>query len=125
MLGSTLTVPVRPGILAERIVLARRRALLDQFPSALEQRRFRDNLVETGGVSAPQTSRVGVVREAEDRHVRKVVGDVVRIDPRDVRDHEIRWLDPVRRLKAMLGQERFELAADEEVDPAQEDRGHA
>ncbi len=90
-----------------------------------EERGFRDNLIEPCSVSAPQSLRVGVVREAEDRHVRIVVGNVVRIDPSDVGDHEIGWLDPIRRLEAMLRQERLELPPDEEVDPAQEDRCHA
>ena len=76
-------------------------------------------------MSATQTSGVCVVRITQNRHVREVLGDIARVDPRDVRDHEIRWLDPVRGLEAMLGQERFKLAADEEVDPAQKDRGHA
>ncbi|MCW2963731.1 MAG: hypothetical protein JWO17_983 [Actinomycetia bacterium] len=90
-----------------------------------EERGFRDDLVEPCGVSAPQSLRVRVVRVTEDRHVGVVVRDVVGIDPRDVGDHEIGWLDPVRRLEAMLRQERLELAPDEEVDPAQEDRRHA
>ena len=91
----------------------------------LEERRFRDDLVEPRGVTTPQSLCVGVVRVAEDRHVGVVVRDIVGVDPRDVGDHEIGWLDPVRRLEAMLRQERLELAPDEEVDPAQEDRRHA
>ena len=91
----------------------------------LEERRFRDDLVEAGGVSTSQTLGVGVVRVPENRHVGVVVRDVVCVDPRDVGDHEIGCLDPVSRLEAMLRQERLELAPDEEVDPAQEDRRHA
>ena len=91
----------------------------------LEERRFRDDLVEARGVSAPQSLRICVVRVPQDRHVGVGVRDVVRVDARDVRDHEIGRLDPVRRLEAMLRQERLELAPDEEVDPAQEDRRHA
>ena len=90
-----------------------------------EERGFRDHLVEPRRVRAPQSLRVGVVRVTEDRHVGVVVGDIVRVDPRDVGDHEVGSLDPVRRLEAMLRQERLELAPDEEVDPAQEDRCHA
>lgn len=90
----------------------------------LEERRFGDDLVEAGGVGAAQSLRVRVVRVPQDRHVRVVVRDVVRVDPRDVRDHEIGWLDPVCRLEAMLRQERLELAPDEEVDPTQQDRRH-
>ncbi len=55
----------------------------------------------------------------------KLLGDVVRVDPCNVRDHEIGRLDTVRRLEAMLGSERLELASDEEVDPTQQDRRHA
>jgi len=90
-----------------------------------EERRFRDDLIEARRVGAPQSLRVGVVRVAEDRHIGVVVGDVVRVDPRNVGDHEVGWLDPVRRLEAMLRQKRLELPPDEEVDPAQEDRCHA
>ena len=90
-----------------------------------EERGFRDDLVEPGGMSAPQSLRVGVVRVAEDRHVGVVVRDVICVDARNVGDHKVRWLDPVCRLEAMLRQERLKLAPDEEVDPAQEDRCHA
>ena len=90
-----------------------------------EQRRFRDDLIESRSMGTPQSLRVGVVRVAEDRHVGVVVGDVIRVDPRNVGDHEVGWLDPVRCLEAMLWQERLELAPNEEVDPAQEDRRHA
>jgi len=90
-----------------------------------EERGFRNDLVEPCGMSSPQSLRVGVVRVAEDRHVEVRVRDVVRVDPRDVGNHEVSWLDPIRRLEAMLRQERLELAPDEEVDPAQEDRRHA
>ena len=73
----------------------------------------------------PQSLRVGVIRVAENRHVGVAVRDVVRIDSRDVGNHEVGWLDPVCCLEAMLWQERLELAPNEEVDPAQEDRRHA
>ena len=90
-----------------------------------EERGFRDDLVEPCSMSPAQSLRVGVVRVPQDRHVGVGVRDVVRVDARDVRDHEIGWLDPVRRLEAVLRQQRLELAPDEEVDPAQEDRRHA
>jgi hypothetical protein len=92
---------------------------------ALEERRFRDDLVEAGGMSAPQPRRVGVVRETENRNVGIGVGDVARVDARDVRDHQIGRLDPIGGLEPMLRQERFELAPDEEVDPTEQDRRHA
>ena len=53
------------------------------------------------------------------------VRDVVRIDPRDVGDHEIGRLDAVGGLEAMLREERLELAPEEEVDPCEQDRSHA
>ena len=76
-------------------------------------------------MSAPQSGGVGVVREPENRDVRIGVCDVGRVDPRDVRDHEIGWLDAVRGLEAMLRKSRLELAPDEEVDPTKQDRRHA
>src|ERR1700704_6606607 len=97
---------------------------VDQLPGALEQRRFRDYLVESGCVSAAQTGGVGVVCEAEDRHVRERVRDVVRVDACDVSDHEIRRFDAVRGLETVLGQDGLELPPDEEVDPTQQDRRH-
>ena len=90
-----------------------------------EERRFRDDLIEARRVGAPQSLRVGVVRVAENRHVGIVLRDIVRVDARDVGDHEIGWFDSVRGLEAMLRQHRLELPPDEEVDPAQEDRCHA
>lgn len=91
----------------------------------LEQGGTSANLVESRGVRATQSGGVGVVGEAEQRDVRIRLGDVICVDPGDVGDHEVGRLDPVRRLEAMLRQERLELAPDEEVDPAEEDRRHA
>ena len=106
-------------------LLYRRKKSLDHFPPALEQRRLDDYLIESGGMRATQPGRVGVVREAEDRHVGVAVGDVAGVDPRDVRDHEVGRLHAVRGREPMLRKQRLELAPDEEVDPAQEDRRHA
>ena len=64
---------------------------------ALEQRRLHDHLVEAGGVRAAQPVGVRVVREAEQRHVRIRVGDVVGVDPRDVGDHEVGRVDSLGR----------------------------
>ena len=106
-------------------LLYRRKQSIDQFPPAVEQRRFGDDLIESGGMSATKTRGVRVVREPENRDLRVVVRDVVGIDARDVSDHEIGRLDPVGGLEAVLRQERFELAPDEEVDPTEQDRRHA
>jgi hypothetical protein len=105
-------------------LLYRCKKAIDQLPGALEQRRFCDHLVESGPVSPAQTGGVGVVREAEDRHVRERLRDVVRVDARDVGDHEIGRLDAVRGLETVLGQDGLELPPDEEVDPTQQDRRH-
>src|SRR3954453_8785667 len=48
-------------------LLYRREQLANQFPSALEQRRFRHHLVEARAVRAAQAGGVRVVRVAEDR----------------------------------------------------------
>ena len=53
------------------------------------------------------------------------VRDVVRVDPRDVCDHEIGRVDSVRGLEAMLREQCLELPAEEEVDPTRQDRRHA
>ena len=73
---------------------------------------------------AAQTGGVGVVRVAENRHVRIALCDIVRVDARDVSDHEIWWFDSVRGLETVLRQHGLELSPDEEVDPAQQDRCH-
>src|SRR5205807_1055067 len=46
---------------------------------------------------------VRVIRVAEDRDVRVVVRNIVRVDPRNVGDHEVGRIDPVRRREPMLG----------------------
>ena len=81
-------------------------------------------MIESGGVRAAQSLGVCVVGEAENRDLRIAVGDVGGVDPRDVRDHEIGRVDALGRLEAVLRQQGFELAADEEVDPTQQDRRH-
>ena len=81
-------------------------------------------MVEPGGVRTTQSVGIRVIREAENRDLRIVVCDVGSVDARDVRDHEIGRLDALRGLKTVLGQHGLELAADEEVDPTQQDRCH-
>ena len=106
-------------------LLYRRKQTIDQFTRALEERRFRDHLVEAGRMSAAQPSRVGVVRVADDRHVGVAVRNVAGVDPGDVRDHQIGRLDPVGGLEAMLRKERLELGPQEQFDPTQQNRRHA
>src|SRR5581483_3809977 len=69
--------------------------------------------------------RVRVIGEAEQRHVRVRVGDVVGVDARDVRDDDIGWVDPVARLEAVLRKQRLEFSSEEQLDPNEQDRGHA
>src|SRR5512146_1572866 len=92
----------------------------DHLAGALEEGGLDDHLVEPGRVRASEPLGVRVVRVAEDRDVRVVVHDVVRIDPRNVGDHEVRSIDAVRRREPVLGKHRLQLAADEEVDPTQQ-----
>ena len=101
----------------------RRPSITSLAPS--KQSRLREHAVEAGGVRATQSSGVRVIREPEQRHVGIGVGDLVRIDAGDVRDHQIGRLDPVGRLEAMLWKERLELPAEENLDPTQQDRRHA
>ena len=65
-----------------------------------------------------------MVREAEDRHLRIRLRDLVRVDSRDVRDHEVRRVDAFRRDETMADESCLELAAEEEIDPRQQDRRH-
>lgn len=98
--------------------------LVDQLWGALDQRRLRDHLIEPRFVGLPQPRGVQVVREAENRDFRKGVGDFLRIHPRDVRDHKIGRVDAVRRHEMMARERCFELSAEEEIDPSQQDRRH-
>ena len=75
-------------------------------------------------MSAAQSVGVRVIREAENRDLRIAVGDVGRVDARDVCDHEVGAVNALGRLEAVLGQQGLELAAYEEVDPTQQDRRH-
>ena len=91
---------------------------VDQFSSLPVERRFRDHLIEPGLVRAAQPRGVLVVREAEQRHVRILVGDVVRIDASNVRDHQIRRIRAVARHEVMARERSLELGPDEESTPA-------
>src|SRR5439155_7381817 len=71
--------------------------LLDHAADLVDEGRFGQHVVEAGGVRGAQPGGVGVVRVADDRHVRIGVGDLVRIDPGDVRDHHVREVGVVDR----------------------------
>jgi 8-oxo-dGTP pyrophosphatase MutT (NUDIX family) len=75
-------------------------------------------------VRSAQAFGVRVIRIAEDRRIRKGVRDLVRIDSRDVRDHQVRRVGGIHRDEVVPGQRRLELAAEEEIDPGQQDRRH-
>src|SRR6185437_6514195 len=50
--------------------------------------------------------------------------NLLRLDPRDVRDHQLRLRDRVRGDEVVPGQEHVQLASEEEVDPNEQDRRH-
>ena len=101
-----------------------RHQLVNERSCALDERRLRHDLIETGRVSPLQACGVGVVREAEDRDVRPLLDDLLGLDTRDVRDDELGLVDAVARDKAMGGQQPLELAAEVQVDPDEQDRRH-
>ena len=76
-------------------------------------------------MGAPQPVGVRMVREAEQRRVRIRIRDVVGVDPRDVDDHEVGRVDPLRGDETMVREQRLELPAQKEVDPDEQDPGHA
>src|SRR5438874_6801014 len=90
----------------------------------LAERRLREHLVEAGGMCGTKAGRVGVVREADDRDVRVRVGDLLRLDARDVREDELRILRVVYRDQTMAGQQGLELPPHEQFDPTEQDRRH-
>src|SRR5918995_4288949 len=62
----------------------------DQIADPLHERGLRHHLVEAGFVRGAEPTGVGVVRKAEDGNVGVCVCDLVWVDARDVRDHEVR-----------------------------------
>src|SRR5581483_359191 len=105
-------------------LLYRRQQLLDYLRTPLLERGLGEHLVEAGGVRAAQSGRVGVAREADDRDVGPRVGDLLRLDPRDVGEHELGLRDRVRRDQVVTREKRLELAPEEEIDPNKQDRCH-
>src|SRR5688572_18866642 len=105
--------------------LYRREQFVNHVRRALHERRFRKHLVEARLVRTTQSGGVRVAREADDRDVRIGIGDLVRLDAGDVRDHELGRLDRVRRDELMAREQHIELAAEEEIDPREQDRRHA
>src|SRR5919109_4098951 len=100
--------------------------LVDQLCRSLGQRGANDDPVQTGRLGRTEARGVGVVREAEDGHVRIGLGHLIGLDARDVADHEVGRVDAVGRDELVVGaQERIELSPEEEIDPNQQDRRHA
>src|SRR5262245_54537562 len=100
------------------------REVLDEVFRALVEGGFGYDLVEPRLVCTAQALGVGVVREAEQRHVRVGVRDLVRVDPRHVRDHAVGRVDAVGGRQVMSREKAFQLSPEEEVDPYQQDRRH-
>src|SRR5262245_22957047 len=98
--------------------------VFDEAFRALVEGRFGDDLVEPRLVRAAEALGVGVVREAEQRHVRVGVRDLVRVDPRHVRDHAVGRVDAVGGRQMMPREKAFQLPPEEEIDPYQQDRRH-
>src|SRR5205085_6949341 len=96
--------------------------LLDELRGALLQRVLDHDLVEARLVCAPQPGRVGVAAEAEDRHVRIEIRDLLRLDAGDVGDAEVGPVGAVGRHEPMLRQERIPLAPGERVDTTEQQR---
>ncbi len=90
----------------------------------LDERRLDDHLVESGRVPGPQTSRVGVIRVADDRCVRPRCRHVRGLDTRDIAEHEIGRIGAVGHDEVMPHEQTLQLGAKEEVDPDQQDRRH-
>ncbi len=72
-----------------------------------------------------EARRIDVVRESDDRHVGERVGNILRINPRNISDHKVGRLDSLGRLEAMPGQKPLEFGAKEEINPNKQDRCHA
>ena len=65
-----------------------------------------------------------MIRKSENRDVGIRVRDLLWINPRDVRDHELRLADAVGRDQTMVREQDLQLAPEEEVDACQQDRRH-
>src|SRR5437763_5530222 len=69
MQGSAMMYVTAPTV-ARRAAPSGRDELVDELAGPLDERRLRHDLVEAGRVRGPQAGRVGVIRVAQDRHVR-------------------------------------------------------
>jgi hypothetical protein len=81
-----------------------RRQLLDELSRPFLERALDDHLIEACGMRAAQSGCVGVPTEAEDGDVGVSVRNLVGVDARDVRDHEIRPVGAVSGDQVMVGE---------------------
>ena len=78
-------------------------ALGYELGRSLDKRRLDDHLIEPGRMSSAEASLVRVVCIPEDRDLRPAVGNVFRVDPRDVADDEVGRISRVLRDELMRG----------------------
>jgi hypothetical protein len=76
-------------------------------------------------MGALESRFVGVVRVAEDRDVGPSIDDFLRLHARDVGDDEVGRINAVARHEPLVRKEPLQLSTEEEIDPNQQDRGHA
>jgi hypothetical protein len=88
------------------------------------QRGAHDDAVETRFVRRSEPRRIRVRGEAEDGDVRVRLGDLVRVHPGEIDDHEIGRIDAVGGREPVAVEQHVELASKEEIDPNQQDRRH-
>src|SRR5205823_12094909 len=119
MQGSAMMYVTAPPTVARRAGPSGRDELVDELAGPLDERRLRHDLVEAGRVRGPQAGRVGVIRVAQDRHVRVRIGHLLRVEPRHVDDHEVGSLGVLDGDQPVPGQERLELPPEVEVDPTE------
>src|SRR5215210_2896747 len=111
MHGSPMMYVIAASLVGGRTLPpALRDELLHDLRSPLGEGGADDDTVEPGRLRRPKSGRVRVVRIAEDRDLRIRLGDLLRVDPRNVDDHEVGGIDAVGRHDPVArAQERVEL----------------
>ena len=105
-------------------VATRSDELGDEIRRPFDERGLHDHLVEPRRVRPLEARLVGVVRVPEDRDVGPRVDDLVGLDARDVGDDEVGRVDAVAGHQPVRWKQAFQLSAEEEVDPDEQDRRH-
>jgi hypothetical protein len=98
--------------------------LLDQLRCPFGERGAHDDPVQAGCLSGTKARSVGVIRETEDRDVGVGFGHFVGVNPGEIDDYEVGWIDAVGGDKAMRPEEHVKLASEKDIDPDQQDRRH-